>query len=756
MVSVPRWFHLRQPQPSRPPAALLCWAAVVALAPLDTPAAIPGAIQNPPPAPAPAAAPEPTAALLPEASPEQLEAQLRQAEEIFRRPAEQEQSIPLFSVLIDLLEERRQTRGGLEEDERSLLTRSLVYRAEAVFNLGRAEEADEDLVHLLRVDPEMQLPPGQFSRKLVERHEALRRKMVGYVELVLDPVDAEVTLDGEPIDALTPRLAVLTGAHRVVARRPGFADAETDLEVTAGKVAPVTLLLERQSAVLRLVTRPPGAKVEVDGQPAGVTAAPPQAASDPELSQALWIDGLEPGGHTLRLEKEGYRTQIVEVNLPGFVDYESTVELELEEGVVRLRLLSAGSRVVVDGETRPAEPAGEGAARVRLAPGPHLLEIFHPELGAFERRFDLADRETLEVTVELQPALTLVGILGGDDIARTELRQSLGTALTPLEGWTFLDRLEEGSVILQENRADAGGFRRAAERQALPEAWNVLQEALADAVFGTVYMLGVLSDDLVASHADLWIWYRSADTTRPDRVTVPLRNAAAMDELVTRLETPVQLERAWLGALLIDSQAAPGPVVAEVAPEGPAGRAGLRAGDVIQSLDGRTAASTADVLDRLAAASPGTEITLQVLRSGETPTLRIRLGSSPSVVPLEDPGRLYAMVSARLATPGGEAPEWLVALNHAAVALHFRAWEEAMRWLRPVHGPDGPGLGQAAVSYWLGLALEAVGPTYLDQARTALERAAAIEDARLFDNDGPRIYPRARARLDGLVAPAGN
>jgi len=66
--------------------------------------------------------------------------------------------------------------------------------------------------------------------------------------------------------------------------------------------------------------------------------------------------------------------------------------------------------------------------------------------------------------------------------------------------------------------------------------------------------------------------------------------------------------------------------------------------------------------------------------------------------------------------------------------------------------PPGPGLGRGAVQYWLGIALDRAGASYLDAAREALEQAAADPEARLYHHDGPWVAPRARARLAVLGA----
>jgi hypothetical protein len=180
-------------------------------------------------------------------------------------------------------------------------------------------------------------------------------------------------------------------------------------------------------------------------------------------------------------------------------------------------------------------------------------------------------------------------------------------------------------------------------------------------------------------------------------------------------------------------------------------------GDELRAITGTTVTDAAAVQQTLEALPPGSSASFTLRNPGGERTVDLRLGSSPAVVPLDDPDLVYATVSSTLSNARRRdvaIPEWLVKLNQAAVFLHGSAWEEAVRTLREVQMPAGSsGLGQASVDYWLALALRGAGPNYLDLAKDALRRAAADPQARLYHNDGPLVAPRARARLYQLGSP---
>lgn len=94
--------------------------------------------------------------------------------------------------------------------------------------------------------------------------------------------------------------------------------------------------------------------------------------------------------------------------------------------------------------------------------------------------------------------------------------------------------------------------------------------------------------------------------------------------------------RGWLGvesqditprlAESFNLQGITGIVVAGVQRDGPAAVAGLRPGDVITAMNGEPATGTRNVMNRIAQTPPGTVITLEVLRQGNTLELKARVG----------------------------------------------------------------------------------------------------------------------------------
>ncbi|ALM85549.1 S1C family serine protease [Bordetella sp. N] len=117
---------------------------------------------------------------------------------------------------------------------------------------------------------------------------------------------------------------------------------------------------------------------------------------------------------------------------------------------------------------------------------------------------------------------------------------------------------------------------------------------------------------------------------------VPIEMArAVMDEIIRT----GQVKRGWLGvepqdltpdlakAFRLASNS--GVIIAGVMRDGPAGRGGLKVGDIVRSLDGNDVQNTASMLAMVALLPPGQEVTVTVLRNGRLMNLKVKIGVRP-------------------------------------------------------------------------------------------------------------------------------
>jgi S1-C subfamily serine protease len=114
-------------------------------------------------------------------------------------------------------------------------------------------------------------------------------------------------------------------------------------------------------------------------------------------------------------------------------------------------------------------------------------------------------------------------------------------------------------------------------------------------------------------------------------------SVGTLQTVLPQLERTGHAAHAWLGISV--GQAADGSViVGEVAPDGPAARAGLQVGDRLVAIDGQPVTEAFEVITRIAAKPVGSTVELKFERDGRPLTLRVTLGDLPAR-PLKTPER---------------------------------------------------------------------------------------------------------------------
>lgn len=112
--------------------------------------------------------------------------------------------------------------------------------------------------------------------------------------------------------------------------------------------------------------------------------------------------------------------------------------------------------------------------------------------------------------------------------------------------------------------------------------------------------------------------------------------AAIARNVAQQLIRSGRVERGFIGASLLDLPAdsplgaSPGVGVAAVVVGGPAARAGLRPGDIIQAVGGKQVDDAADVIRRIVSAEAGQSLSFSLLRNGRTATVDVRVQHRPS------------------------------------------------------------------------------------------------------------------------------
>ncbi|MCG8461523.1 MAG: hypothetical protein MI919_35025, partial [Holophagales bacterium] len=349
---------------------------------------------------------------------------------------------------------------------------------------------------------------------------------------LLEPFDTEVRLGEQRVDPREPVL-VLAGTHVVRLSRPGHAPVDRQLEVAAGRSITLELELARSSPVLRLNTRPRGARVLLDGEARGITEGTadesflPQGSTGvyrrEEFSEELVIDGLEPGLRVLEVAKEGFRPYRMELQIQEMIDYQMPpIVLEPESGQLVFVSFPRDGQILVDGRAARPDVPGASRPRLTLAPGSYRVTVMAGGAARmFSTQLELSDRQTMEVEVRLRPGLVLAGVLGGEEGRAANVAQSLAARLGESKTWSVIDRIDTAAEALSLLSLDAERLR--VEGNAGSDApsgldWRQVQRTLDQQAPGLLYVLAVLDNELLATRADLWIWPAGPGPAVPDRL----------------------------------------------------------------------------------------------------------------------------------------------------------------------------------------------------------------------------------------------
>jgi putative serine protease PepD len=104
-------------------------------------------------------------------------------------------------------------------------------------------------------------------------------------------------------------------------------------------------------------------------------------------------------------------------------------------------------------------------------------------------------------------------------------------------------------------------------------------------------------------------------------------------EVVPKLKSGQTIRRPYLGISTGPALGGHGALVGSVEPGGPGERAGLRRGDVITAIGGKSVVVPDDVTTALDGHQPGEHVSVQVRRGGQQQTVDVQLGTRPARTP---------------------------------------------------------------------------------------------------------------------------
>jgi len=217
----------------------------------------------------------------------------------------------------------------------------------------------------------------------------LRRAGTGTLDVQSSPAGIEVVVDGERRGHTPARLTLRAGPHILELRGRGVPRV-TPIVISAGAQSSqyVELAETPQTGQLRVQSQPAGARVQVDGVPAG--------------NAPITVHDLLPGTHEVVLQSAtGSVTQTVQVPAGGVASMTAPIGAEANGGPVS-GWATVKSPVSVEVREGGKLLGTSDADRLMLATGRHELELANSVLGyRASRSVQVAEGKTIEIVVTL-------------------------------------------------------------------------------------------------------------------------------------------------------------------------------------------------------------------------------------------------------------------------------------------------------------------------------------------------------------------
>jgi tetratricopeptide (TPR) repeat protein len=658
----------------------------------------------------------------------------------------------------------RLSQSDVDESQRKVLAAAYELRGRALLNLRDQDAARADFRSMLMLEPNYPLPPEAGSRAAA-LFEEVRAATVGFVEVAVTPVDAEVQIDGHVVPDRPLRVALVSGFHAIKASRRGHASLQQQFEVRPGESTTLPLALTRELTTLTLRTVPASVTVVLDGAARGTTqpdtATTPPADGGNAPSQPLIIEDLPNGTHRLELRRDCFVTDERQINLQKPEDLKlDVVRLTPAVGTISVRSQAGGTLFVDDKEH------GTTPQVVEQCRGPHVLEV-RTRTGRDIRRVDVKTGSKDEFDAVVRPAFAIVAdatAAGGDGRLRAE--SALNASRSVLFFAPAKARVDEvaASTRVPADWLAVDATGRPSNVAFTPAARRAAGERFAQ-VLETQGVAAIAQDG--SDPRAMVLTLMAPGSAKPDVLHWRADDAASVRELVARLDAVPVLTRRSLGMLALDVLDVQGVVVGRVDPDGGAAAAGVQPGDVITAAAGQPLTNVAGLLTAMAGAS-GPQLSLDVRdRSGAVRKVDVPVRTLPYVTPPSDETVLAnaraVALTARLATPAASAPVDAASLrlNLASAWMHLENWDAAVRELTQVealaNGSQLPANVKDAIvgnaQYLLGVCAARTGDA--SGAEQAWTKAAASSGRLMSESGEPlkELAERQLAELQNRAAP---
>jgi len=580
-------------------------------------------------------------------------------------------------------------------DLRQVLVAAYELRARTRINLRNPDGARTDFRALLLLDPSYLLS-AQVGPRVAPIFEEVKKTTVGSISVLVTPADAQVTVDDTKIATEVKAMNLVGGLHNISALRTGYKATTQQFAVVPGTEQQViTLVLERVSSNLAIITSPANITVLVDGVTRGVTEldAEGKAADGGLLSKRFIITDLPNGRHKVEFKRECFLSSEQDFDVEKPSDYKiEAVKLTPAVATVTVNGTAPGATVFVDDTPRGPVPT----TLDDICQGAHIFEV-RTSFGRHVKRMDLKAGQRESFQANIRPAFALItdsgaqaGIRGGQD-----LRLAAENAFAESSTITLFAPPEKVAAdVLSADSLPADWLWFDMLRRPQGAAATIAEQARGIFAAGIARKLNAQGVAAVArepggDQAAMLLILMAPGSTEPDVFKWRLDNPQSTRDTLRELDQVPPLFRASIGVLGIDVEDIDGVVVAAVDRAGGAELAGVKAGEIITGVNGAPVRGAVDLLGSIRTKAAGEKVSLDLKdRSGMARKIDVAIQSVPNVVSLADKdlpaNKLLLEYGYRTSALANALEETAVRLNVAALSLRLKNRAAALQELKRV------------------------------------------------------------------------
>jgi len=667
-----------------------------------------------------------------------------------------EKAISNLTYVVQQLEITKSQRP-LTQQESAVYMQGLNYLAQSYLASGKDQEAQYYFATLIQFQPVYSLDPVLTSPKIVNYFNNLKKTLIGYLSLSVNPSDAIIYLDdqkaGQGILYMVP---LIGGSHKLMIERAGHSTLNKEIIMISGKNTNMgSINLSRNTSVCFITTYPSETEVILDGKTIGFTAkGAPGDLSDYAKTNKLDLnnfsayfpvpieDAIE---HIIEFKKPCYEKEQIIVKYAEKKDYyyEPVV---LKASHAQLQLDSKeNAKVYIDG----GYSGDLKQKNFQICSGSHKLVVKAP-WGNFSVDINLKEGDSKKITVEIKPSLVYLGLISDPIISadtKKHIEELTSHYLSSVKQLNIVNK-QKDKIVIKEVEKSSLEIATALYNDYDKTAWDSLKDQLkllSPATDSHLFFFGYILPEKTAKKVVYFLF--SDFTTVPDKFFLDIDNESLWKLSFALLDTALPLYRYLLPLVIVDSLQGGNPVVVEVKDKK---ITQINPGDLIKSINKTPVNTQKEIAGYLDEKNTG-DISLEVYsnKSSSVQTVKLSLSASPYEIAYSNKPMalnkelIYLM---KFSDSEDKSEKNTALFNIGLLYFKMLEWNKAYEYLNQLTLSRNTGITSQTIKYRAAQCMIELG--YKKDAQKILENLIQDTASTIEDDYGPAVSAAAKSYIE--------